>query len=81
MLDKNQILLQIPELFQIYQNDFLLVQLSRAWANFFGLKEFGNIYTRINESTTECFRKSELRFWKGGVAAVATKFWSSAQFF
>ncbi len=48
-------------------------------ANLFALKEFGNIYTRIMNPTTDVFEK-RIAALEGGVAAVATGSGLSAQF-
>ena len=48
-------------------------------ANLFGLKEFGNIYTRLMNPTTDVFEK-RVAALEGGVAAVATASGQSAQF-
>ncbi|MFK7845274.1 MAG: O-acetylhomoserine aminocarboxypropyltransferase/cysteine synthase family protein [Rhodothermales bacterium] len=48
-------------------------------ANLFGLKEFGNIYTRIMNPTTDVFEK-RVAALEGGLAAVATSSGQSAQF-
>lgn len=48
-------------------------------ANLFGLKEFGNIYTRIMNPTTDVFEQ-RISALEGGVAAVATASGMSAQF-
>lgn len=48
-------------------------------ANLFGLKEFGNIYTRIMNPTTDVFEQ-RIAALEGGVAAVATASGMSAQF-
>ncbi len=48
-------------------------------ANLFGLKEFGNIYTRIMNPTTDVFEK-RIAALEGGVAALATASGQSAQF-
>ncbi|MEN7548534.1 O-acetylhomoserine aminocarboxypropyltransferase/cysteine synthase [Rapidithrix thailandica] len=48
-------------------------------ANLFALKEFGNIYTRIMNPTTDVFEK-RLAALEGGVAAVATASGQAAQF-
>ncbi len=47
-------------------------------ANLFGLKEFGNIYTRIMNPTTDVFEK-RIAALEGGVAAVATSSGMAAQ--
>lgn len=48
-------------------------------ANLFGLKEFGNIYTRIMNPTTDVFEQ-RIAALEGGVAAVATSSGQAAQF-
>jgi O-acetylhomoserine (thiol)-lyase len=48
-------------------------------ANLFGLKEFGNIYTRIMNPTTDVFEK-RIAALEGGVAALATASGQAAQF-
>jgi OAH/OAS sulfhydrylase len=48
-------------------------------ANLFGLKEFGNIYTRIMNPTTAVFEE-RIAALEGGVAAVATASGQAAQF-
>jgi O-acetylhomoserine/O-acetylserine sulfhydrylase len=48
-------------------------------ANLFSLKEFGNIYTRIMNPTTDVFEK-RMAALEGGVAAVATASGQAAQF-
>jgi O-acetylhomoserine (thiol)-lyase len=48
-------------------------------ANLFGLKEFGNIYTRIMNPTNDVFEK-RIAALEGGVAAVATASGQAAQF-
>lgn len=48
-------------------------------ANLFGLREFGNIYTRIMNPTTDVFEQ-RLAALEGGVAAVATSSGQAAQF-
>ena len=47
-------------------------------ANLFGLKEFGNIYTRIMNPTTDVFEK-RIAALEGGVAALATASGQAAQ--
>lgn len=47
-------------------------------ANLFGLREFGNIYTRIMNPTTDVFEK-RIAALEGGVAAVATSSGQAAQ--
>ena len=48
-------------------------------ANLFGLKEFGNIYTRIMNPTTDVFEQ-RMAALEGGVAALATSSGMAAQF-
>ncbi|GAB5518316.1 MAG: O-acetylhomoserine aminocarboxypropyltransferase/cysteine synthase [Rhodothermales bacterium] len=48
-------------------------------ANLFALKEFGNIYTRIMNPTTDVFEQ-RIAALEGGVAAVATASGQAAQF-
>ena len=48
-------------------------------ANLFALKEFGNIYTRIMNPTTDVFEK-RVAALEGGVAAIATASGQAAQF-
>jgi O-acetylhomoserine (thiol)-lyase len=48
-------------------------------ANLFGLREFGNIYTRIMNPTTDVFEK-RIAALEGGVAALATASGQAAQF-
>lgn len=48
-------------------------------AKLFGLQEFGNIYTRMNNPTTDVFEK-RIAALEGGVAALATASGQSAQF-
>ena len=49
-------------------------------ANLFALKELGNIYTRLNNPTTDVFEK-RFASLEGGVAAIATSSGMSAIFF
>ena len=48
-------------------------------ANLFGLRQFGNIYTRIMNPTTDVFEK-RIAALEGGVAALATGSGQAAQF-
>lgn len=63
----------------IYQTTSYLFNDSEHAANLFGLKEFGNIYTRIMNPTTDVFEK-RIAALEGGVAALATSSGQSAQF-
>jgi len=63
----------------IYQTTSYLFRDARHAADLFGLKEFGNIYTRIMNPTTDVFEK-RIAALEGGVAALATASGQSAQF-
>ena len=63
----------------IYQTTSYLFNDSEHAAKLFGLKEFGNIYTRIMNPTTDVFEK-RIAALEGGVAALATSSGQSAQF-
>ncbi|KAJ1439112.1 o-acetylhomoserine sulfhydrolase [Ochromonadaceae sp. CCMP2298] len=63
----------------IYQTTSFTFRDSEHGANLFALKEFGNIYTRIMNPTTDVFEK-RLAALEGGVAAVATGSGQAAQF-
>nr|WP_321406741.1 O-acetylhomoserine aminocarboxypropyltransferase/cysteine synthase [uncultured Carboxylicivirga sp.] len=63
----------------IYQTSSYLFKDSEHAANLFGLKEFGNIYTRIMNPTTDVFEK-RMAALEGGVAAVAVSSGQAAQF-
>ncbi|MGI8599093.1 MAG: O-acetylhomoserine aminocarboxypropyltransferase/cysteine synthase family protein [Chitinophagaceae bacterium] len=63
----------------IYQTTSYGFNNSEHAANLFGLKEFGNIYTRIMNPTTDVFEK-RIAALEGGVAAVATSSGQAAQF-
>lgn len=63
----------------IYQTTSYLFNDSEHAANLFGLKEFGNIYTRIMNPTTDVFEK-RIAALEGGVAALATSSGQAAQF-
>ncbi len=63
----------------IYQTTSYLFDSTEHAANLFGLKEFGNIYTRIMNPTTDVFEK-RIAALEGGVAALATSSGQSAQF-
>jgi O-acetylhomoserine (thiol)-lyase len=63
----------------IYQTTSYLFDNSEHASNLFGLKEFGNIYTRIMNPTTDVFEK-RIAALEGGVAALATSSGQSAQF-
>jgi O-acetylhomoserine (thiol)-lyase len=63
----------------IYQTTSYVFNNSEHAANLFGLKEFGNIYTRIMNPTTDVFEK-RIAALEGGVAALATASGQAAQF-
>ena len=63
----------------IYQTSSYVFNDVEHGANLFGLKEFGNIYTRLMNPTTDVFEK-RIAALEGGVAALATASGQSAQF-
>ncbi|MGB3585936.1 MAG: O-acetylhomoserine aminocarboxypropyltransferase/cysteine synthase [Tunicatimonas sp.] len=63
----------------IYQTTSYTFKDADHGANLFALKEFGNIYTRIMNPTTDVFEK-RIAALEGGVAAVATASGLAAQF-
>ena len=63
----------------IYQTTSYVFNDSEHAANLFGLKEFGNIYTRIMNPTTDVFEK-RIAALEGGVAALAVGSGQAAQF-
>ncbi|MBL7742148.1 MAG: O-acetylhomoserine aminocarboxypropyltransferase/cysteine synthase [Chitinophagaceae bacterium] len=63
----------------IYQTTSYAFNNSEHAANLFGLKEFGNIYTRIMNPTTDVFEQ-RIAALEGGVAALATGSGQAAQF-
>ncbi|MBE8714237.1 O-acetylhomoserine aminocarboxypropyltransferase/cysteine synthase family protein [Sphingobacterium hungaricum] len=63
----------------IYQTTSYVFQNAEHGANLFALKEFGNIYTRIMNPTTDVFEK-RIAALEGGVAAVAVSSGQAAQF-
>jgi O-acetylhomoserine/O-acetylserine sulfhydrylase len=63
----------------IYQTTSYVFNDSEHAANLFGLKEFGNIYTRLMNPTTDVFEK-RMAALEGGVAALATASGQAAQF-
>ncbi|XGV97707.1 MAG: O-acetylhomoserine aminocarboxypropyltransferase/cysteine synthase family protein [Leptolyngbya sp. BL-A-14] len=62
----------------IYQTTSFTFDSSEHGANLFALKEFGNIYTRIMNPTTDVFEK-RVAALEGGVAALATSSGQAAQ--
>jgi O-acetylhomoserine (thiol)-lyase len=63
----------------IYQTTSYTFDSAEHGANLFALKEFGNIYTRIMNPTTDVFEK-RMAALEGGVAALATASGQAAQF-
>src|SRR3954454_12476628 len=63
----------------IYQTTSYTFDSAEHGANLFALKEFGNIYTRIMNPTTDVFEK-RVAALEGGVAALATASGQAAQF-
>lgn len=63
----------------IYQTTSYAFKNSEHAANLFGLREFGNIYSRIMNPTTDVFEK-RIAALEGGVAALATGSGQAAQF-
>src|SRR5690554_108194 len=63
----------------IYQTTSFVFDNSEHAANLFGLKEFGNIYTRIMNPTSDVFEK-RVAALEGGVGALAVASGQSAQF-
>ncbi len=63
----------------IYQTSSYVFDSADHGANLFALQEFGNIYTRIMNPTTDVFEK-RVAALEGGVAALATASGQSAQF-
>jgi O-acetylhomoserine (thiol)-lyase len=63
----------------IYQTSSYVFNDSEHGANLFGLKEFGNIYSRIMNPTNDVFEK-RIAALEGGVAAVSVASGQAAQF-
>ena len=63
----------------IYQTTSYVFNNSEHAANLFGLKEFGNIYTRIMNPTSDVFEQ-RIAALEGGVAALAVASGQAAQF-
>ncbi len=63
----------------IHQTTSYVFKNSEHAANLFGLREFGNIYTRIMNPTTDVFEQ-RIAALEGGVAALATASGQAAQF-
>ncbi|MBD1392086.1 O-acetylhomoserine aminocarboxypropyltransferase/cysteine synthase family protein [Mucilaginibacter glaciei] len=63
----------------LYQTSSYVFNSAEHGANLFALKEFGNIYTRLMNPTTDVFEK-RIAALEGGVAALATASGQAAQF-
>ncbi len=63
----------------IYQSSSYVFKDSEHAANLFGLKEFGNIYTRIGNPTSDVFEQ-RIAALEGGAAALAVSSGHAAQF-
>lgn len=63
----------------IYQTSSYVFDSAEHAANLFGLREFGNIYTRLMNPTTDVFEK-RVAALEGGVASLAMASGQSAQF-
>lgn len=63
----------------IYQTTSYVFKDAEHAANLFGLKEFGNIYTRLMNPTTDVLEK-RIAALEGGIAAVAVASGQAAQF-
>lgn len=63
----------------IYQTTSYVFKNAEHAANLFGLKEFGNIYTRLMNPTTDVFEK-RIAALEGGVASLAVSSGHAAQF-
>ncbi|WP_437919543.1 O-acetylhomoserine aminocarboxypropyltransferase/cysteine synthase family protein [Sphingobacterium sp. LRF_L2] len=63
----------------IYQTSSYVFENAEHGANLFALKQFGNIYTRIMNPTTDAFEK-RIAALEGGVAALAVASGQAAQF-
>ncbi|NBC82335.1 MAG: aminotransferase class I/II-fold pyridoxal phosphate-dependent enzyme [Bacteroidetes bacterium] len=74
-VDENTLSRAVP----IYQTTSYVFKDSEHAANLFGLKEFGNIYTRIMNPTNDVFEK-RIAALEGGIAGLATSSGQSAQF-
>jgi O-acetylhomoserine (thiol)-lyase len=63
----------------LYQTTSYVFKNAEHAANLFGLREFGNIYTRLMNPTTDVFEQ-RIAALEGGVAALATASGQAAQF-
>jgi O-acetylhomoserine/O-acetylserine sulfhydrylase len=63
----------------IYQTTSYVFEDAKDGADLFGLRKFGNIYTRLQNPTTDVFEK-RVAALEGGVSGLATSSGQSAQF-
>lgn len=63
----------------IYQTSSYVFENAKDGADLFGLRKFGNIYTRLQNPTTDVFEK-RIAALEGGVSGLATSSGQSAQF-
>lgn len=63
----------------IYQTTSYVFENAKDGADLFGLRKFGNIYTRLQNPTTDVFEK-RMAALEGGVTGLATSSGQSAQF-
>lgn len=63
----------------IYQTSSYVFDDAKEGADLFGLRKFGNIYTRLQNPTTDVFEK-RIAALEGGVSGLATSSGQSAQF-
>lgn len=63
----------------IYQTSSYVFENAEHGANLFALKQFGNIYTRLQNPTTDVFEK-RVAALEGGIAALAVASGQAAQF-
>src|SRR5512137_636986 len=73
--DKDTLSRAVP----LYQTSSYVFKSASHAADLFDLKEFGNIYTRIMNPTTDVFEK-RVAALEGGVAALAVSSGHAAQF-
>ena len=74
-MDKSTNALAVP----IYANTSFVFNDTDHGARLFGLQEFGNIYSRIGNPTTDAFEK-RIAALEGGIGALATASGQAAQF-
>ena len=63
----------------IYQTSSYVFEDAKDGADLFGLRKFGNIYTRLQNPTTDVFEK-RIAALEGGITGLATSSGQSAQF-